>query len=93
MVKTPSQRSSEMATQAGNRIRQSSAQLLSIPAAAERLECSEMHIYRLVSSGELRAVDISRKGARKSKTRIRSDDLDAYIESRTRRAGTPSPTA
>ena len=40
-----------------------------------------MHVYRLVSSGELRAVDISRKGARKSKTRIRSDDLDAYIDS------------
>ncbi len=46
-----------------------------------------MHIYRLVYEGELRAVDISRKGAGKSKTRIRSDDLDAYIEARTRRAG------
>jgi hypothetical protein len=56
-----------------------------------------MHIYRLVSSGELSAVDISRKGARKSKTRIRSDELDAYIDARTRRAGhadrTPSPAA
>ena len=72
-----------MATQAGSRARQPSNQLLSIPAAAERLECSEMHIYRLVSSGELRAVDI-RRGAGKSKTRIRSDDIDAYIEARTR---------
>jgi len=80
-----------MATQASNRGRQSSAQLLSIPAAAERLECSEMHIYRLVSSGELRAVDISRKGARKSKTRIRSDDLYAYIEARTRCAAPAGP--
>jgi excisionase family DNA binding protein len=65
-------------------------QLLPIPAAAERLGCSQMHIYRLVSSGELRAVDVSRKGSGKTKTRIRSDDLDAYIESRTRRAGTTS---
>jgi excisionase family DNA binding protein len=45
-----------------------------------------MHVYRLVSSGELRAVDVSRKGSGKSKTRIRSDDIDTYIESRTRRA-------
>ncbi len=65
-------------------------QLLPIPAAAERLGCSQMHIYRLVSSGELRAVDVSQRGSRKSKTRIRSDDLDTYIESRTRHAGTTS---
>jgi excisionase family DNA binding protein len=56
-----------------------------------------MHIYRLVSTGELRAVDISRKGAGKSKTRIRSDDLDAYIEARTRSAApadrSPQPAA
>ena len=63
-----------------------SAQLFSVPEAAERLGCSEMHIYRLVSTGELRAVDISLKGAGKSKTRIRADDLEAYIECRTRRA-------
>ena len=84
-----------MATQASKRAGQPSAQLLTIPDAAERLGCSEMHIYRMVSSGELRAVDISQKGARKSKTRIRSDDLDAYIEARTRcappaRPGTPA---
>jgi excisionase family DNA binding protein len=72
-----------------------SAQLFAVPEAAERLGCSEMHIYRLVSTGELRAVDISLKGAGKSKTRIRANDLEAYIESRTRRAdpsasGTPA---
>jgi excisionase family DNA binding protein len=76
-----------MATQTGSRRNQPPAQLFSVPAAAARLECSEMHIYRLVSTGELRAVDISLKGAGKSKTRIRSDDLDAYIEARTRRTG------
>lgn len=68
----------------------SPVQLLTIPAAAERLGCSQMHIYRLVSSGELRAVDVSRKGSGKTKTRIRSDDLDGYIEARTRRAGATS---
>ena len=80
-----------MATQTGHRASRSPAQLLPIPAAAERLGCSEMHIYRLVSTGELRAVDISRKGAGKSKTRIRSDDLDAYIDARTRCAAPVSP--
>jgi excisionase family DNA binding protein len=84
-----------MATPTSSRTSRSPARLLSVPDAAELLGCSEMHVYRLVSTGELRAVDISRKGAGKSKTRIRSDDLDAYIEARTRRApsagsGTPA---
>lgn len=85
-----------MATQTGSRANRPPARLLAIPVAAELLGCSEMHVYRLVSTGELRAVDISRKGAGKSKTRIRSDDLDTYIESRTRRAvpaGPGSPAA
>lgn len=60
--------------------------LLTIPAAAERIDCSDMHVYRLLAAGELRAVDIAQPGARKSKTRVRSDDLDAYIEARTRTA-------
>lgn len=44
------------------------------------LGCSKPHIYRLISSGELTAVDISAAGSRKSKTRIRVDDLNAYLE-------------
>ncbi len=60
---------------------------------------SENHIYRLVALGELRSVDISLPGSRRSKTRIREDDLAAYVEKRTngppecRRPGTrPGPT-
>lgn len=60
--------------------------LHTVPAAAARLDSSEMHVYRLIAAGALRAVDIAQPGARKTKTRIRSDDLDAYIESRTRLA-------
>jgi excisionase family DNA binding protein len=93
MVTTPSLRSSEMATQTGSRVKRTPAQLLTIPAAAELLGCSDTYIYRLVSTGELRAVDISQRGAGKSKTRIRSDDLDAYIESRTRRVTPVGPGA
>lgn len=79
-----------MATQQGPRRLRSThgeaVDLLTIPATATRLGASEMHIYRLIASGDLRAVDISMPGSRKSKTRVRSDDLDDYIESRTRTA-------
>jgi excisionase family DNA binding protein len=52
--------------------------------AAERLDCSENHIYRLIARGALRAVDIGQPGARRAKTRVRSDDLLAYIDKQTR---------
>ncbi len=60
-------------------------QLLSIPAAAARLACSRAHVYRLLSAGALRAVEIKATGTR-SKTRVREEDLEAYIEGRTRSA-------
>lgn len=58
-------------------------QLLSMPQAAARLACSRAHIYRLIAAGKLRAVDIRAEGKR-SKTRIREEDLDAFIEAQTR---------
>lgn len=63
--------------------------LLTIAEASARLGCSDMHVYRLVAAGELAAVDIAQPGARRSKTRIRSDQVAAYIDSRTRRAPRP----
>ena len=59
-------------------------ELLTIEEAATRQKCSEMHVYRQLARGDLRAVDIASPGARRSKTRIRSDDLAAYIERQTR---------
>jgi len=68
--------------------------LLSVTEVAERLSSGPSHVYRLIAVGELRAVDIAQPGAKKSKTRVRLDELDRYIESRTRRAGLgPSPAA
>lgn len=58
--------------------------LRTVPGAAEFLGCSEMHVYRLIAAGELRAVDIASPGAGRTKTRIRSDDLAAYIDRKTR---------
>ena len=65
--------------------RAESATLLPIAATAARLGCSDNHVYRLIECGELPAVDIAQPGARRSKTRVRSDDVDAYIDARTRR--------
>lgn len=63
------------------------SQLLTIPETAERLgDVSDNHVYRLIASGALNAVDISQPGARKSKTRVREDDLQAFIAARTRSA-------
>jgi hypothetical protein len=39
-----------MTTRIAGRPTRSPAQLFSVPAAAARLECSEMHVYRLVST-------------------------------------------
>lgn len=73
-------------TTAAGRAAAANITLNTVPAAASQLGCSEMHVYRQIASGELRAVDISTPGARRSKTRIRSDDLADYIERRTRTA-------
>jgi excisionase family DNA binding protein len=64
-----------------------SVRLHTIPGAAGRLGCSADHVYRLIARGVLPAVDIAVPGARRSKTRVRDDDLAAYIDARTRRAG------
>lgn len=70
--------------------------LLTVPEAAERLSSGLSHVYRLITVGELAAVDIAQPGAKKSKTRVRSDELDRYIEAKTRSVPadrTPSPAA
>lgn len=59
-------------------------QLLSVPDAARILGCSRTHVYGLIAAGHLRPVEIKATGTR-SKTRIRSDDLEKFVEHRTRR--------
>lgn len=56
---------------------------------AERLGCSENFVYTLIASGELRTVDIARPGAQRPKSRVRDDDLAAYIDANTRTAARP----
>jgi excisionase family DNA binding protein len=66
-------------------------ELLTIEEAARRQGCSQMHVYRQIARGELPAVDIALPGAKRSKTRVRSDDLAAYIERQTRRPAEVAP--
>ena len=61
--------------------------LLTLPQAAEILGVkSTSTVYRLISTGDLTAVDIGGKGSTRAKTRIRRDHLQQFIEGRTRRA-------
>jgi excisionase family DNA binding protein len=60
--------------------------LYSVTQVAEILDCSDMHVYRQIAAGELRAVDIGSSGSGRPKSRIRSDDLADYIDRKTRAA-------
>ncbi len=57
--------------------------LYTIPGCARYLGCSQMHVYRLIAAGELRAVNIAGPGATRTKSRIRGDDLARYIQRKT----------
>lgn len=56
-----------------------SVQLLTIPETAERLRCSENHVYALIAAGRIRAVDVARPGSRQPKTRVSESALADYI--------------
>lgn len=60
--------------------------LLTIPETRALLGCSETHVYNLIADGELSAVDISRPGSRKAKTRVPEHEARAWIERRTTNA-------
>ena len=60
--------------------------LFTIIAAAEQLGCSDDHVYTLIANGALSVVDIARPGAKRSKSRIREDELARYIDAQTRNA-------
>lgn len=60
--------------------------MLYTPAqAAEVLGVHQRTIYRMIASGEFsRVVDVRRKGAAKSRTRIRHEDLMKHVDRQTR---------
>lgn len=61
--------------------------LLSVPAAAQRLGVSRDSVYRMIHAGQLAAVDVSTTpGIGRTHIRIRSDEVERLIETRTTRA-------
>lgn len=60
--------------------------LLSVTNVAEQLDCSRGHVYGLIAAGHLEVVELAATGTR-AKTRVRAEDVEKFIESRTRRAG------
>lgn len=58
--------------------------LLTIAEAATELRMTKNTVYKMIAGGELRAVDMATPGAKASRTRVRRDDLEAFIEARTR---------
>ena len=59
--------------------------LHTIPETAKRLGVCTATVYNLIASGDLRVVDLAVTG-RKTKSRVRDDDLAAFIDKRTRSA-------
>lgn len=55
------------------------AALLTIDAVAQRLSCSRVHVYRLISDGRLKAVSISTPGSQRQRRRVTEEDLTAFI--------------
>ncbi|WP_162794821.1 helix-turn-helix domain-containing protein [Nonomuraea lactucae] len=58
-------------------------QLYTIPEAAKVLGVSRSHAYRVVADGDLRVIDVGRRGGRKPMSRVRADDLADFIAGRT----------
>jgi excisionase family DNA binding protein len=61
-----------------------STKLLTIPETADELGISPNTVYKMIACGDLRAVDMAVPGAKKPKTRVRHEDLEAFIDARTR---------
>lgn len=56
--------------------------VLSVAEVAARLRVSPRHVYRMIESGELPAMNIA-VGDTRPTYRIRCADLDAYVSGRT----------
>ena len=54
----------------------------SVAEVAAYLGCSDMHVYRLITAGELATVNIAGPGAR-AKMRVPEESLAAFIGRRT----------
>ena len=58
---------------------------LTLQEVAAHLRCSEMHVRRLISSGELKHIDTASRGSKRTKLRVPREALAAYLRAKTRR--------
>jgi excisionase family DNA binding protein len=52
---------------------------LTIDQVARRLNCSRVHVYRLIAKGSLTAIDISVPGSTRSRRRVTEEELQLYM--------------
>ena len=57
--------------------------LLTPPAIGKRLGIKADRVRELIRNGELRAVDLARRGSRRPRYRISPDDLADFLQART----------
>lgn len=53
-------------------------ELLTVPETATALNCSRIHVYRLVASGDLKAINIAKANAKKTLIRIPASALNTF---------------
>lgn len=58
------------------------AKLLSVEQIAVRLQCSPMHVYNNLDAWFPDRVDLASPGAKKAKTRVHVDHVDAFERGR-----------
>jgi len=69
----------------GSLMSTSSTRMLTINEVSDRLSVEPHHVYQLVYSGELPAVDVGRPDAKRRTLRIQQEDLERFIKRRTRK--------
>ena len=57
------------------------AKLLTMNDVADLLGCSKPHVYRLIAAESIPVVDIAAKDSKRTKRRVRLEDLIQYIDS------------
>ncbi|MFH5806323.1 helix-turn-helix domain-containing protein [Alienimonas sp. DA493] len=65
--------------------------LLTVDAAAAELGVTGPHVRVLIGDGELRAIDIARRGAKRPRWRIDPDEVLRFCERRTSEPPAPRP--
>ena len=53
--------------------------VMTVKQVAEALQCSKTHVYTLINTGHLPAVDVSRPGSLRSDARVLVNDFNTFV--------------